>query len=204
VEGPLWRGAAPLLLASTSPTRQALLRAVGLEPDIEAPGVDEREVEAELERSDPATLATRLAEAKALAVSARRPGRLVVGADQTLSCGGRLFHKPADEGDARAQIAALAGRSHALHSAAAIARDGAVLRSVRDEARLLMRPLDVAATARYVALAGPGATASVGGYQVEGMGMHLFERIEGDHATILGLPLLPLLAALRDLDLLSL
>ena len=201
--GPLWRGGAPLLLASTSPTRLALLRAVGLHPDTEAPGVDERAVEAGLEGSDPATLAARLAETKALAVSARRPGRVVVGADQVLACEGRLFHKPADEGEARAQIAALAGRSHGLHTAAAIAQDGVLLRAVRDEARLGMRPLDAAEIARYVALAGPGATASVGGYQVEGLGMHLFERIEGDHATILGLPLLPLLAALRDLDLLA-
>ena len=202
--GPLWRGGAPLLLASTSPTRLALLRAVGLDPDTEAPGVDEREVEAALPRADPAALAARLAKAKALAVSARRPGRVVVGADQTLACEGRLLHKPGDDGEARAQIAALAGRCHVLHSAAAIARDGGLLRTLGAEARLLMRPLDAAAVARYVALAGPGATASVGGYQVEGIGMHLFERIEGDHATILGLPLLPLLAALRDLSLLSL
>jgi septum formation protein len=204
VGGPLWRGDAPLLLASTSATKQALLRAVGIEPDVEAPGVDERAVEAAVGGSDPAALAARLAEAKALAVSARRPGRVVVGADQTLACEGRLFHKPADEEAARSQIAALSGRFHALHSAAAIARKGVLLRSVGAEARLLMRPLDAAAIARYVALAGPGATASVGGYQVEGLGMHLFERIEGDHATILGLPLLPLLAAFRDLDLLSL
>ena len=128
----------------------------------------------------------------------------MIGADQTLACEGRLFHKPADEAAARAQLASLSGRTHALHSAAAVARDGALLSSFGAEARLLMRPLDGAAIARYVALAGAEATGSVGGYRIEGIGMHLFERIEGDHATILGLPLLPLLAALRDLDLLAL
>jgi septum formation protein len=126
VGGQLWRAEAPLLLASTSPTRLALLRAAGIEPEAEAPGVDERAVEAGLPGRDPATLAARLAEAKALAVSRRRPERIVVGADQTLSAGKRSFHKPADDAAARAQIAALSGRFHALHSAAAIARKGAL------------------------------------------------------------------------------
>ena len=201
--GPVWRGGAPLLLASTSPTRLGLLRAAGMEPDAEAPGVDERAVEAGLSGTDPATLAVRLAEARALAVSGRRPGRIVVGADQILSIEGRMLHKPADEAAVEVQIAALAGRTHLLHSAAALAKDGRLLHTLTDEARLRMRLLDGSAITRYVALAGLGATASVGGYQVEGLGMHLFEQIEGDHSTILGLPMLRLLAALRDLDLLA-
>jgi septum formation protein len=193
-----WRGDLPLLLASTSATRRALLASAGLAVDTESPGVDERAVEAACAGLPPEALARRLAEAKASAVAARRPERVVVGADQVLECDGTLFHKPADLTAAAAQITALAGRTHALRSAVALAVDGAVVESFVETAHLTLRPLDAAAIAAYVALAGPDRVcASVGGYQLEGLGIHLFAAIAGDHSTILGLPLLPLLARLR-------
>ena len=208
-EGPgepiaLWRGAAPLVLASTSPTRRALLAGAGLAAETAAPGVDERAVEAATAGLAPEALAMRLAAAKAGAVAGTHPGRIVVGADQVLALDGEVFHKPRDAGAARAQIGRLQGRTHALHSAVAIAADGAVETFV-ETARLTMRALDPGAIAAYVALAGEvRVTASVGAYQLEGLGIHLFERVEGDHATVLGLPLLPLLSRLRARGLLSL
>ena len=202
----LWRGDRPLLLASTSTTRRTLLEAAGLPVETEAPGVDERAVEAATlaEGAGPGEVARRLACAKALAVSRRRPDAIVVGADQTLDCAGELFHKPADAAEARAHLARLAGRTHTLHSAVALARDGVVMHVLVADAHLAMRALSGATIERYVALASDRAFQSVGAYQIEGLGIHLFERIEGDHATILGLPLLPLLAALRDMSLLEL
>ena len=197
-----WLGSAPLLLASTSATRRLLLESAGLPVETEAPGVDERAVEAGA-AAMPRDLARRLAAEKALAVSRRRPGRVVVGADQVLELDGEVLHKPADRAAARRQIARLAGRTHALHTAFAVARDGTVAREGLDSAHLTVRPLDGAAVERYLALAGDAVTRSVGGYQLEGAGIHLFERVEGDHSTILGLPLLPLLAALRGMGLLA-
>ncbi|MCJ2006486.1 Maf family protein [Methylobacterium sp. J-092] len=207
-----WLGSAPLLLASTSPTRRMLLESAGLAVETTAPGVDERAVEAACAGPDPGTssgtlspeaLALRLAEAKAVAVAGRHPGRVVVGADQVLACDGAVFHKPAGLDAARAQLARLAGRTHLLHAAVALAQDGAV-ESFVETVRLTLRPLDPQAIATYVALAGAERVrASVGGYQLEGLGIHLFERVEGDHSTILGLPLLPLLARLRAKGLLA-
>jgi len=198
-----WRGNVPLILASTSRTRQALLADAAVPFEAVAPEVDEREVEAACAGLAPADLARRLAAAKAEAVARRHPGRIVVGADQVLDLDGVVFHKPADAQGARAHLARLQGRTHALHSAVAIARDGATEGFV-ETARLTMRPLDAERIAAYVALAGEArVTASVGAYQLEGLGIHLFERIEGDHTTILGLPLLPLLARLRMLAMLS-
>ncbi|MCJ2080556.1 Maf family protein [Methylobacterium sp. J-090] len=200
---PLWRGAEPLLLASTSPTRHALLRGAGLTAETESPGVDERAVEAACVGLGPTDLAVRLALAKAEAVIARAPGRIVVGADQVLECDGVVFHKPADAAAARTQLARLAGRTHRLHSAVALCGGGHAPETFVETAHLTLRPLDAASIAAYVALAGPGATASVGAYQLEGLGIHLFTRIDGDHTTILGLPLLPLLARLRARQLLA-
>lgn len=199
----IWRGGVPLLLASTSATRRMLLESAALPVETRAPGVDERAVEAAASGDGPGALAARLASAKALAVSAAAPGRIVVGADQVLDCEGRVLHKPADAAAARTHLAALAGRTHALRSAVAVARDGALLAEFVESAFLTMRPLDVDAIARYVELAGDAVTRSVGAYQLEGLGIHLFERVEGDHSTVLGLPLMPLLAALRWLDLLE-
>jgi septum formation protein len=206
----LWRDPAPLLLASTSETRRTLLASAGLPVETEAPGVDERAIEDEAtgrRAGGPdcaARLARRLACEKALAVSRRRPGRVVVGADQTLACEERLFHKPSDRAAAEAQLAALAGRTHTLHAGVAVARDGGILHESVDVAHLRMRPLAADDIALYAALAGERVTASVGAYRIEGLGIHLFEEVEGAHSTILGLPLLPLLAGLRGLGLLAL
>ncbi len=201
----LWTAPAPLLLASASATRRALLADAGLAVDAEAPGVDERAVERSIDEKalGPADLALHLAAEKALAVSRRRPDRLVLGADQVLDLGGVVAHKPGDRATARAQLLALSGRTHALHSAGALARDGALVDSFVDTARLTMRPLSEAAIEAYLDLLGPEILGSVGVYQVEGLGIHLFERIEGQHATILGLPLLPLLSSLRRLGTLA-
>ena len=179
-----------------------LLESAGLAVETRAPGVDERAVEAACAALAPEALALRLAEAKAAAVARTCPDRVVVGADQVLEADGRVFHKPASLDEARAQLGALAGRTHALHSAVAIARGETVDRFV-ETARLTLRPLDPDGIAAYVACAGEDRVrASVGGYQLEGLGIHLFERVEGDHSTILGLPLLPLLARLRAFGLL--
>ena len=203
-EPSLWRGAAPLLLASTSVARRMLLESAGLRAETEAPGVDERAVKPGASDEGAGGIARRLAAAKALAVSRRRQDRIVIGADQTLACEGALFHKPADRAAARDQLTVLAGRTHVLHSAYAVAKDGRVVGEGAADARMTMRALSADAIDRYLDLADEAALQSVGAYQVEGLGIHLFERIEGDHSTILGLPLIPLLAVLREMKLLAL
>ncbi|KPH75086.1 Maf family protein [Bosea vaviloviae] len=197
----LWLCDQPLLLASGSATRRDMLLAAGMPVEIVKPEIDERTVEAPLIAADaaPEAVAAALACAKALAISQARPGRLVLGADQTLTCEGEAFHKPATRMAAADQIAALSGRTHELHSAFVIARDGATVAEGVAVARLTMRALSPGFIISYLDAAGDAALSSVGGYQVEGLGAQLFERIEGDHFTILGLPLLAVLAALRDL-----
>lgn len=200
----VWLPRLPLVLASTSPTRRLLLEAAGIVPETRSPGIDERAVEASCRGLAPAGLALHLAEAKAVAVSSELPGRIVVGADQVLERDGTLLHKPADLNSAREQIALLSGRTHVLHAAVSLAEDGRVTDGFVVEARLTMRTLDPSAIATYVALAGETrVTASVGGYQLEGLGVHLFDAVAGDHSTILGLPLGPLLARLRARGLLA-
>ncbi|HLJ72332.1 MAG TPA: Maf family protein [Roseiarcus sp.] len=195
---PLWRGPR-LVLASSSAGRAALLRSAGLDFAVDPARLDERAVEEEFRRAGGAAsgLAARLAEAKAIEVSARHPGALCLGADQTLTLGERVLHKPKDMAAARDHLQLLAGRVHRLISAFCFARNGRALFQAADEARMAMRPLDPGALSLYLSLAGEAALASVGAYQAEGLGVHLFERIEGDHATIIGLPLLPVLAWLR-------
>ncbi|KAA2237850.1 Maf family protein [Salinarimonas soli] len=202
----LWRLARPLLLASGSQTRRELLTSAAIPLEVAGPRVDERAIEAEARAAgaDPAGVATVLAAAKALDVSRRHRDRLVLGADQTLACEGTALHKPRDREEARSQIAFLSGRTHSLHSAVALARDGVLVGQLRDDARLTLRALAPEAIELYLDLAGDRATASVGAYQLEGVGIHLFERVEGDHATILGLPLLPLLGLLRETGALAL
>ncbi|MBV8777871.1 MAG: Maf family protein [Alphaproteobacteria bacterium] len=193
----LWLAAIPLVLASASAVRRRLLEAAGIPVDVRPADLDERAVEASVPSNNPSAVAALLAREKALQVTATVPGRLVVGADQTLALGDRRFDKPGDRAAARAQLQALAGRTHELHAAAAVARDRMVLFEHGAVARLTMRPLTDTFLDRYVEAAGAAVTASVGGYQLEALGVHLFERIDGDHFTILGLPLLPLLAYLR-------
>ena len=139
-----------------------------------------------------------LARAKANAVAHSVPGRLVLGADQTLARGNHRFSKPADRAAAADQLRALRGRTHELHSALALVRDGAVLFDCVDSARLTMRDISDRFLENYLDMAGEAALASVGGYQLEGIGIHLFERVDGDYFTVLGLPLLPLLDFLRQ------
>lgn len=201
----LWLSDAPLILASGSTTRRDMLLAAGIPVEVVKPEIDERAVEKPLvDRGVPADqVAAALACAKALSVSRDRPDRFVLAADQTLICDDVAFHKPADLAAAERQIASLAGRTHELHSAFVIARDGAPLADGLEAAGLTMRPLNTDFIARYVAVAGSAALSSVGGYQLEGLGAQLFEKVEGDHFTILGLPLLAVLSALRDLDCLA-
>jgi septum formation protein len=194
----LWRGKAPLILASQSRARQALLTQAGIDFKAVPAELDERALQQTSGLSAPGEIAAHLAHAKALAVSKRQPGGYVVGADQTLALGTRLFSKPAGRAQAAEQLRALAGRSHELHSAVAVARDREILFEEVATARMTVRRLGEAEIETYLDQAGEAVTTSVGAYQLEGLGVHLFERIEGDHFTILGLPLLPLLAFLRS------
>ena len=194
----LWRGKHPLVLASQSLTRQALLANAGIDFEAVAADLDERAVQQASGLLAPGDIAALLAREKALSVSARQPAKYVIGADQTLAQGERLFSKPAGRPQAAEQLRALAGRSHELHSAVAVARDGKILFEAIAIAGMTMRRLGEAEIDVYLDQAGEAVTSSVGAYQLEGLGVHLFERIEGDHFTILGLPLLPLLAFLRS------
>ena len=144
-----------------------------------------------------------LAREKARAVASKHPDRMVLGADQTLALGNRLFNKPLGRSQAAEQLHALAGHTHELNSAVAVASGGNIVFEHVAIARMTMRPLPEAEIEAYLDRAGEVVTSSVGAYQLEGLGVHLFERIQGDHFTILGLPLLPLLAFLRSEKLLA-
>ena len=194
----LWRGKHPLVLASQSLTRQALLANAGIDFEAVAAELDERAVQQASGLLPPGDIAALLAREKALSVSSRQPGKYVIGADQTLAQGERLFSKPAGRPQAAEQLRALAGRSHELHSAVAVARDGKIVFEAVAIAGMTMRRLGEAEIDVYLDQAGEAVMSSVGAYQLEGLGVHLFERIEGDHFTILGLPLLPLLGFLRS------
>jgi septum formation protein len=199
----LWRGKEPLILASQSRTRQTLLANAGLEFESDPADIDERGIQESAGLSAPGEIAALLAREKARTVSGRRHGCYVVGADQTLALGTRIFNKPAGTAQAAEQLRSLSGHCHELHSAIAVARDGKLFFEHVSVARMTMRPLKDTEIDAYLKEAGSAVTSSVGAYQLEGLGVHLFERIEGDHFTILGLPLLPLLAFLRGEHLLG-
>lgn len=194
----LWLSPQPLVLASRSDVRGKMLAASGLRIEIRPSQLDERATEAKAGSIDAAAVARLLARAKADAVASMLPGRLVLGADQTLARGNKRFSKPAGRASAAEQLRALRGRTHELHSALAVVRDGATVFACVDTAKLTMRDFSDQFLDNYLEMAGDAALSSVGGYQLEGIGIHLFERVEGDYFTILGLPLLPLLAFLRE------
>jgi septum formation protein len=202
----LWCGSQPLILASASTTRRELLESAGLHCLCVPAAVDERQLEKQAlaQGQDALQLAIRLAEAKAREVAARYPDEIVIGADQTLAHDGEILHKPVDMPGLARQIARLSGSVHQLHAGVAIVSGDSCLARFSDTATLHMRPLTPGQIERYCALVGEDACTSVGGYKLEGAGIHLFEAIDGAHATILGLPLLPLLDHLRQLGKLAL
>mgnify|MGYP001078275891 FL=1 len=200
----VWRGSNPLILASRSQVRQALLANAGLSFETVPAAIDERAIQRSSGLAIGDEIAVRLACEKAREVSSRSAGRYVIGAAKTLECEDRLFNKPAGRAGAAEHLRALSGRTHTLHAGIAIVRDGRLLFENVSAARMTMRELSEEAIEAYLNAAGDAATASVGAYQLEKLGVHLFSRIDGDHFTILGLPLLPLLAFLRGQGLLSL
>lgn len=194
-----------LVLASGSKIRSDLLRNAGIRLEVDPAGIDERAVEAPLMEAGvlPEDIALILAEAKANDVSERRKEDLVIGADQVLAFEGRRYTKPEDMEAARRQLLAFSGQTHTLLSAVVLSRNGVAIWRHVSAAHLTMRELTPAFVGHYLADVGTAALSSVGAYQLEGMGVQLFERIDGDYFTVLGLPLLPLFAELRRLGVLE-
>jgi len=190
-----------VILASGSRTRRAVLEAAGLEFEIVPSGVDERAIQEALladdGQIDPADLADVLARAKAEEVSRRKPDALVIGADQVLALEGEVLVKSPDFDAVREILLRLRGRTHQLHSAIALAERGDATWTFVDTAHMTMRRFSIEFLGQYLARVGALALDAVGAYQIEGLGVQLFERIDGDYFTILGVPLLPLLAELR-------
>jgi septum formation protein len=189
-----------LILASQSPARQSLLTKAGVRFTAFPAKIDERTLEtgAVENGADARMVASLLAAQKALAVARLHPGAIVIGADQTLALGDELLHKPADMDAARAQLDHLRGKTHRLHAAVAVIEDETLLWSHVETAELTMREFSMEERDEVLALEGDEILSSVGGYRLEGPSIRLFEAIAGDYFTILGLPLLPLLAALRE------
>lgn len=187
----------PLLLASGSQVRANLLRGAGVTFKIQNSRVDEDAIKERFANSDIDALAILLAEAKAIAVSKDNPSTFVIGADQILSCHGERFDKPRDMTEARMNLQKFRGTVHRLHSGIVIAENGRIIWRHSDHADLTMRPFSDAFLEEYLTTVGDKVLTSVGCYQLEGAGIQLFEKITGDYFTILGLPLLPLLAELR-------
>jgi septum formation protein len=191
---------AAVILASASAARMAILKAAGVAFTSRPASIDERAIAAPLlaDGHTPAEVASLLADEKALAISREVPSAMVIGADQALDFDGALWSKPASRSAARAQLVRLSGRSHRLESAVSVAEEGRIVWRHVGSATLTMRELSAIEIDRYLATAGDAALASVGAYQIEGPGIQLFARIDGDYFTILGLPLLPLLGFLRE------
>lgn len=187
----------PLVLASASRSRQTMLRDAGVSFVIDPADVDENAIKRKLGGIDAATAAKTLAMVKAETVSLRHPEALVIGSDQILTCEGRWFDKPADRAAAKTQLMVLGGRSHELIAAVMVMRSGKPVWSHVDRALLVMRAFSEVFIDEYLDRIGADAFLSVGAYQVEGLGIQLFETIEGDIFTIMGMPLLPLLKFLR-------
>jgi septum formation protein len=200
---PLWLVERPLVLASKSETRRRILLDAGIPVEIVPAHIDERSLEQRAATRDIGEVAALLAREKACTVAGRMPGRLVLGADQILTLGGRSFSKPTNRDAAAAQLRALRGRAHDLISAIALVCNGEVVFEHRELARLTMRTFTDEFLEAYLDSIGPAVRASVGGYQLEGTGIQLFERVEGDHFVILGLPLLAVLRFLREDGLLA-
>ncbi len=200
-QGLFWLKEQPLVLASGSAARRALLEAVGIPLDILKAPIDEASIAATLleQRDAPKAIALALAQAKAEAAAQKMPGRIILAADQTLDHNGALFMKPGDRDHVRRQLMRLRGETHQLHSAAVLREGSTVLWAGVTSASLRMRNFTETFLDAYLDAMGDTACETVGGYQLEALGLHLFETIEGDHATILGLPLLPLMHGLRDL-----
>jgi len=194
---PLWLASDPLVLASKSEVRRAVLEAAGLPVEIVPANIDERAIEKSAAASEPKDVAMLLASEKAKAVAACMPGRLVLGADQTLSIGRERFSKPIDREAARGQLLKLRGKTHELCSGIALVRDAMVMYEDCAVARLTMRNFSDSLLESYLDAAGPSVSQSVGGYQLEKIGIQLFTTIEGDHFTILGMPIFSLLPFLR-------
>jgi septum formation protein len=190
-----------VILASSSEGRRRLLAAAGVAFTQVKPDFDERAAEAPLVAANlrPDDIALALAAAKAETVSADHPDAIVIGADQTLEFEGERWNKPEDMEAARRQLLRLSGKTHTLHSALAIATAGDAFWTHVESVHLTMRPYGPQFVGRYLASVGPRALASVGAYEIEGEGIQLMERIQGDHFAIIGLPMLPLLKQLRDL-----
>jgi septum formation protein len=199
----LWRSDKPLVLASRSAPRQSLLQNAGIAFQAVPADLDERELQQNSGLTKPGPVAALLAAAKALHVAKDFRDSWILGADQTLAVGDNVFAKPGGRAEALHQLKQLSGKSHELHSALAVIHSGDVVWQSVTVARLTMRTLSDEAIERYLDAAGEKITTSVGAYQLEGLGVHLFERIDGDHFTILGLPLLPLLDFLRRQGLLA-
>lgn len=188
-----------IILASGSASRRAMLDAAGIAFDAVPAAIDERAVEAELPGHAPDRTALALAKAKAEAVSALHSDALVLGSDSLVAVDGRRFDKPASREHAGEHLRFFSGRTMALHSAAAIARGGTVVWSAVDTAQLAVRPLSETFIEDYLSHEWPAVASCVGVFRIEGRGVQLFERIEGNHFTVLGMPLLPVLGALRNL-----
>ena len=190
----------PLILASGSKTRARMLRGAGVAIEIVVPAIDEPELMASLNASGATTsrVAEVLAEMKAQRVAPRFPGRFVLGCDQMLECDGLWLDKPADRDHARDQLRMLRGKSHSLITCAVLVRDEERLWHHTDRAQLRMRDFNDEFLEAYLEQAGDDILRSVGAYQLEGLGAQLFDRVTGDFFTILGLPLLPVIAILRE------
>lgn len=191
----------PLILASSSPFRRMLMENAGLHFQAIAADIDERAIEAPLERNgaSPDAVALVLAKAKAKEVSDRFAGSLVIGSDQTMSLGAQVFHKPKTMADAENHLRILSGHTHRLNSAIALALNGDIIWEHVSHADLTMREMSADFIHRHLSRVGDKALSSVGAYQLEGEGIQLFSKIDGDYFTIVGLPMLPLLQQLREL-----